>query len=178
MGSIIVSLPKPENAIRIREIIKTSGFWEDVIICHHGAEILNMVDNQDVSLVICVKKLQDMGYEELVNYLPPRVGVILLTKDADLVPIASNVKNLLMPFPSEALIEKIKEFVKPLKKKEKKRRLRTPEEQQIIDDAKAKLMESRDMTEPDAFRFIQKISMDSRKSFVDVAKMILEENSG
>jgi response regulator NasT len=175
MGSIIISLPKLEKAISLRDLIKSCGLWEDIIICHHGAEILNMVDNQDIGLIICVRKLRDMGDEELVNYLPRRVKVILLTRESQEVPFAENVSHLVMPFRKDELINAIQNVL-PYKSKEKKKRFRTPEEQQMIDDAKAYIMEEMNMTEPDAFRYIQKISMDTRQSFVEVARKILEKN--
>ncbi len=176
MGSILIQLPKMENAIRIRDIIKGSGFWDDIIICHHGAEILNLVNNQDISIIICMRKISDMSYAELAQYLPGRIHMILLTNDESLVTSSPNVTKLLMPFRGEELITCINKLL-PDKTGVKKKRLRTKEEQELIDRAKSYLMESREMTEPEAFRFMQKISMDKRSSLAATARMILESES-
>ena len=55
----------------------------------------------------------------------------------------------------------------------KHRAKRTPEEEKIIRDAKAYLMEIHRMSEEQAHRFIQKRSMDTGAKFIDTARMIL-----
>lgn len=173
MSCIVITMLKYENAGRIKEILQSSGYWENIVICRHGAETLSVIDNQDVNLVICTKKLIDMGYEELNTYLPARVKLVLLTKDVALVPFSSNVTKLIMPFRQEELISIVKSLIPVENKPEKKRKVRTLEEQNIIDSAKELLMNQNDMTEPEAFRYIQKISMDSRSTFVEIAQKIL-----
>ena len=51
------------------------------------------------------------------------------------------------------------------------------EEQEVIDRAKQILMTRNDMSEADAFRYIQKRSMDSGRTMVESAGMILLLNS-
>ena len=51
--------------------------------------------------------------------------------------------------------------------------MRSPREQQFIDEAKALLMEEKQLPEEDAHRYIQKISMDSGRGLVETARMIL-----
>ncbi len=50
---------------------------------------------------------------------------------------------------------------------------RTQQEQNYIDNAKRVLMERNNMTEPEAFRYIQKCSMDSGINMVESAQMVL-----
>ena len=176
MGSIVITMLNPQNAVRVKEILQSSGLWENIIISRHGAETLSLVDNQDISLVICTKKLSDMGYEELTSFLPARINIVLFTKDAALVPFAPNVVKILMPFKAEDLIGTVKSLIPTEHKAVKKKRIRTFEEQQIIDEAKKLIMDRNDMTEPEAFRYIQKISMDERHTFVETAQMILDNN--
>ena len=52
-------------------------------------------------------------------------------------------------------------------------RRRSPQEQKIIDDAKAILMERNNMSEQEAFRYIQKCSMDSGNTMVESATMVM-----
>ena len=54
----------------------------------------------------------------------------------------------------------------------------SPEEKKILDKAKAILMERNGMTEPEAFRYIQKTSMDTGRTSVETAEMILFLNDG
>ncbi len=174
MGSIIIAMPKYDNALKVSEIIKRSDISEIVTICTIGSDVLRKVEDMDVSIVVCTRKLRDMGYEELSGLLPPHVKMLLLTKDPDLEPFSSEIIKLLMPF-------KVADFTGTLRMllsrdyypKRKKRTLRSPEEQRIIDKAKAILMERNDMTEPDAFRYIQKTSMDTGRTLIESAQMIL-----
>ncbi len=176
MGCIVVSMPKEENALRIKEIIKSSGLWEDILICRHGADVLHVVSNQDVSLVVCTSKLGDMGYEELSGYLPSYVSIVLLTKNATLVPFSSNIIKLLMPFKAQDLISTIRTMMPDEFYSKKKKPVRSKEEQDTIDEAKRMLMERNDMTEPEAFRYLQKISMDAGRKLVETAEMFLYLN--
>ena len=57
-------------------------------------------------------------------------------------------------------------------------RRRSPQEQKIIDDAKAILMERNNMSEPEAFRYIQKCSMDSGNTMVESAQMVISIYDG
>ena len=59
------------------------------------------------------------------------------------------------------------------KKKRMQPKRRSPQEQKVIDDAKAILMENNNMTEPEAFRYIQKCSMDSGNTMVESASMVI-----
>ena len=52
-------------------------------------------------------------------------------------------------------------------------RKRSPEELKIIDEAKHVLMERNNMSEPEAFRYIQKCSMDSGNTMVESAQMVM-----
>ncbi len=174
MGTILVAMPGQDDAGRIAMILKRSGLWEDVRTCRKGADALNAAENEDVSLVICTKRLRDMGYEELASYLPPKVNIILLTSDAGLMPFSSNIVRLLMPFRTGDLIATVK-LLMPAGGyvRKKKRPPRSEEEQKLIDMAKKMLMENNDMSEPEAFRYMQKNSMDSGRSLVETAQMLL-----
>jgi len=57
-----------------------------------------------------------------------------------------------------------------------RRKKRSVEDQSVIDEAKMILMNRNEMTEPEAFRYIQKTSMDTGRSMVESAQMILMLN--
>lgn len=174
MGSIIIAMPKYDNAVKVSEIIKRSDISEMVHICTTGSDVLRKVEDMDVSIVVCTRKLQDMGYEELSGLLPPHIKILLLTKDPALVPFSPEIIKLLMPFKVADFTGSIRMLLsQDYYPKKKKKKLRSPEEQRIIDKAKAILMERNDMTEPDAFRFIQKSSMDTGRTLIESAQMIL-----
>ena len=79
-----------------------------------------------------------------------------------------------MPFSSVDFISTIKMLMPSSYSSRKKKPIkRSQAEQKIIDDAKALLMNRNGMTEPEAFRFIQKAAMDTRRTMVESAQMIL-----
>ena len=174
MGSIIVAMPKYDNANQLADMIRRSDIAETVSICTIGSDVLRKVEDMDVSVVVCVRRLSDMGYEELSGLLPPHVKMLLLTKDPDLVPFSEEIVKLLMPFRSADLVSSLRTLLSyEYYPRKKKKPVRSPEEQRLIDRAKAILMERNDMTEPEAFRFIQKSSMDTGRTLVESAQMIL-----
>ena len=59
------------------------------------------------------------------------------------------------------------------RKKKKQPGKRTEKEQRIIEDAKQLLMERNNLSESEAHKYIQKLSMDSGNSMVETAEMIL-----
>ena len=68
MGAILVAMPKHDDSERIARMIRGSDIWEDVFICDTGSEILRRIEDMDISLVLCTRRMCDMGYEELYNY--------------------------------------------------------------------------------------------------------------
>lgn len=178
MGCIVIVMPRQEDANRIGDVIRRSDIGEEVIISTSGNETIRLVLSQDVNVVIGTKKYSDMGYEEMVSYLPPNVRMILLTKDASLVPFSESVVKVLMPFSSSDLISTIRTMIPSSYRERKRKPTRSAAEQKIIDDAKKLLMDRNGMTEPEAFRFIQKAAMDTRRTMVESAEMILATDGG
>ena len=173
MGSIIIAMPGRADSVRLREILMRSGQYADIAIASHGAEILRFSKTREVSLIICTRRFSDMGYEELVSSLPETVRVLLLTKDAALTPFSSSVSKLLMPFRAEELIAATGNLLSESLRKKKRKPSRSPEEQKKINQAKQVLIEQRGMSEPEAYRYLQKTSMDTGRSFLETAEMIL-----
>lgn len=179
MGVILIGMPKHEDALRIADLIRNGGITEECMPCQTGSEILRKAEEYDASLVICIKHFSDMGYEEVVSYLPSSVSVLLLTKDSSLNPFAANVIRLLMPFKADDLISSVQMLLpyQPFYER-KKKKARPESEQKVIDEAKQVLMERNEMTEPDAYRYLQKASMDSGRTLLESAQMVLLMRSG
>ena len=53
---------------------------------------------------------------------------------------------------------------------------RSESEKRIVEEAKALLMDRNGMTEPEAFRYIQKTSMDQGRTMAESAQMIIMLN--
>ncbi len=174
MSYIVIAMPRREDAVRLKQIIIRSGIWDQIMTCSLGNEVVEAIEEKEVSLVITTRRLKDMGYEELVSVLPFDLSMILLAKDPGMIPFSGNVVTLELPFRMEKLtllLRRLLPDTRPVRKPRKPKR--SAEEQRTIDEAKALLMEQRDLSEPDAFRYIQKTSMDTGKSMLETAQTIL-----
>lgn len=177
MGCILIAMPKSEDSNRIAEMLTKGGLMFDIEICQTASEVLRISNDREYGVVICTKNLKDMGYFELSQYLPVFYGMIVLTKDATLETYSGKTVKLLMPFKPGELLSTVEmmtaTFVRKIKKKKTVPIKRSNPEKQIVDQAKKLLMDRNAMTEPEAFRYIQKSSMDLGRSMVESAQMIL-----
>ena len=100
-----------------------------------------------------------------------------LTKDPELDTFSDNIIKLMMPFKPSELVSTIdmitSVFVRKIRKKGNIPIKRSKSQNQVVEDAKRLLMERNAMSEPEAFRYIQKTSMDTGRTMVESAQMIL-----
>lgn len=178
MATLIVAFPKIEEAKAIRNLLVRKGY-EVAIPCTTGAQAINQADSLSDGIIICGYKLSDnMLYSELYEYKPKSFEMLLvasrnLWEDCQ----DSNIVCAAMPIKVNDLIATIEMMqqaqVRRRKKLRQQPRRRSPQEQKTIDEAKALLMEKNNMTEPEAFRYIQKCSMDSGNTMVESASMVI-----
>lgn len=177
MGTILIAMPRTEDALHFESLIKKHGLMFETVICNTGSEVLRVSNDRDYGIVICTKNLKDMVYSELADYLPPSFYIIVLTKDATVETFSDRMIKLLLPIRTSELVSTIEMinagFSRPKKRKEKPYRTKSKEENQIIERAKQLLMERNGMSEQEAFRYIQKTSMDTGRRSVETAEMIL-----
>lgn len=185
MGNILITMPKTEDSLRIEKLLQSRGVQLDTEICQTGSEILRLVNDRDFGVVICTGRLKDMSCSELSEYLPITFGLIVLTNDVSLELYSDSAIKLMMPFKAGELISTIEVMTQGFfrrdrkkKKPEHKPKERSAEEQQIIDKAKLMLIDRNGMSEPEAFRYIQKTSMDTGRTMLETAQMILLMDNG
>ncbi len=178
MSTIIVAFPKIEEAKAIKNLLVRRGY--DVAApCITGAQVINLADTLSDGIIMCGYKLSDnMIYTELNEYKPKSFDMLLVAsrnlwsdcQDNDIVCAA-------MPIHANELISTIDMMLEAqIRRRRKKRttpRQRSAEEIKVIDDAKHVLMERNNMSEPEAFRYIQKCSMDSGNTMVESAMMVM-----
>lgn len=182
MGSILIAMPRIEDANHLCELLNShSRQYPDVEICQTASEILRISNERDYGVVICTKTLKDMSSMELSEYLPVFFGMIILTKDMALETYSDRIVKLLMPFKTSELLSTIEMmtevFVRRIKKKRNGPLKRSAAQDKIVLEAKRLLMERNGMNEPEAFRYIQKCSMDTGRNMVESAQMILMLNN-
>lgn len=176
MGSIIVAMPRIEDAKRISEMLKSRVPYS-IEICTTGFSILSRVHQLDSGIVICTRQFKDMYCNEIAESLPDYFEMLLVTSKEGIEHCPPGIATITMPFRVSDLLGLVEgiltELEHRIRKNRSKPKKRSKEEQESIDKAKRVLMERNNMTEPEAFRYIQKCSMDSCTNMVETAQMIL-----
>lgn len=153
--------------------------YDDILACNSASQVISAANESDGGVVLCGYRLADMHYSELYGYLPREFQMLLVASPAKLQECSiGNIMCLAMPIHSHELISTLgtmmMELARPRKKQGRQPKAqRTEEEQKIINDAKALLMERNHLSESEAHKYIQKLSMDSGNNLVETAEMIL-----
>ena len=119
-----------------------------------------------------------MMYTEVYEYMPAGFQMLLIAS-ADGVRDrgVENLVSLSMPLKIHELLQTIEMMDYTITRRKRKLRqrpkARSEKDMQIMNDAKAVLMERNGFSEEEAHRYIQKRSMDNGTGLVETAQMIL-----
>lgn len=176
MIDIIVAFPKIEDAIKIKNILARNGY-NSVVTCNSASQVIEIANNIEGGIVICGYKLVDMLYLGLHDCLPKGFSMMLLASPARFENCYEHdITYVAMPLKINELLHSLEELIaihRKRLKREKRPKERSEKEKQVIAEAKELLMANNNMTENEAHRYIQKISMDSGNSLSETAQMIL-----
>lgn len=176
MSTIIVAMPKIEDAKKIGEMLSSRGVGR-IEICTTGFAVLSKVHQLDSGVVICTRRFKDMYCNEIAENLPDYFEMLLLSSKEGAAYCPPDVVTVMLPFRPSELISTVEMMLMQIERRIRKARhapkKRNQEEQEYINQAKKLLMERNSMTEPEAFRYIQKCSMDSGTNMVETAQMII-----
>ena len=118
-----------------------------------------------------------MQYTQLAEYLPDNFEMLLLASGAVIENCPPEIMSLTLPLKVNELIGTVDMMLAQQERRRKRlksgRKVRSEKEQNFINNAKWLLMERNNMTEQEAFRYIQKCSMDSGTNMVETAQMVL-----
>ncbi len=180
MGCIIIVMSKIEDTRKLGSLLIKRGLRPD-LLCTSAAEALSESSRRDGGFVICGSCLPDMGFLEFRDCLPKSFRLVILSKNimSDDYPVDSI--KLSLPLRIVDLISVLDKepgvYADQRQEKQSPRSTRSIEEKRYIDKAKLLLMDRKGMSEPEAYRYIQKSSMDNSYTMVETAQMILLMNS-
>lgn len=179
---MIIVFPRPENGKNIKRILMQSGF-EVKAVCTTGAKALQHMQELSGGIVVCGYHFVDMVYQELYDYLPPGFEMLLVAS-ADICDAreGEDIVCLKTPLRIHELLQTMEmmagELSRRNRKNKRKPKERSKEEKELLDSAKALLIERNQMTEEQAHRYIQKRSMDNGTNLLETAQMILSLMNG
>ena len=177
MTSVIVLFQRLEEARGIRNLLVRNGF--DVAqVCTQGSHALSIADDLINGIVVCGYKFSDMLYSEVKECLPPGFEMLLVASGSILAnEDIEGIVALETPVKAHDLVDIVEVMVAEAERRKKKGRMtpkkRSEEEKQLIDEAKALLMDRNHMTEEEAHKYLQKCSMDSGTNLVETVQMVI-----
>ena len=178
MTSVIVALPKAEDAKNIKSLLARNGI-PVAGVCTTGAQAIALADGLNYGIILCGYKLADMIYSQLHDDLPFGFEMLLLASPQIIRGgmVEKEVVCLTMPLKVHDLINTVDMMIQSIERRKRKQRSkpreRKSEEMAYIKQAKEILMNRNHMSEQEAHRYIQKCSMDSGTNMVETAQMIL-----
>ena len=177
VGNLIVAFPKLENAKSIRSILIRGGFSVSAV-CTSGAHALQYANELGDGILVCASQLRDVTYRELYQDLPPYFAMLLLTTQHGCSQMEdSGIVCLSMPLKVPELLRTVEEMEDAAAWEKKRRRgkikQRSDREREIVQEAKELLMARKGMAEEEAYRYIQKNSMDSGVGMTETARKLL-----
>ena len=177
MSNIVIAFPTKEVAQNIRKILSQSGYSVQAV-CSTGAQALASVNNLENGILICGSRFIDMMYMEIHDYLPPEFQMLLIASPTSIQ--EREVENLVcleLPMKVHELLQTLEMMEGQIRRRRKRfrsiPRQRSEEDRQMIEQAKALLMDRNKFSEEEAHRYIQKRSMENGTGLVEVAQMIL-----
>ncbi len=174
MERVIVAFEGDKSAQRIIDILETNRV-ATCIRAHSGAEVRRLVARQRIGTVICGYKLREETAQDLFYDLPPATVMLVIARATMLQMLGDDIFSLSAPVSPGDLCASVKLLIQAGRRLERALRpQRSDEENETVHRAKQLLMERDGLSEQEAHRYIQKISMDSGSKLVDTAGKILD----
>ncbi len=180
MRNVILAFQNADAAATISRVLQPAGYGVSGI-CSGGAEVLRMLEWSAASAVVCGYRLKDVTAAELYENLPRGTGMLVLLSQsqAGMVALPSGIQSLNLPVSRTAMLDVLKTVImindRPAMKKsgEDLRPGRSDSDKETIAEAKRLVMRQANMTEDQAHRFIQRVSMNNGSKMIDTARGIL-----
>jgi response regulator NasT len=144
--------------------------------CRTGAEAIRTIKEMGGGTVICQFLLPDMSANELYDNLRGIASLLVAAKPQYLDLCESKeIRRLPLPASAADLVAQTERLIRIDEKRASAAvPKRSPEEQRLVDEAKALLMEKRGISEVAAHRYLQRRSMDSGLTMAETAKHVID----
>ncbi|MDE5671673.1 MAG: response regulator [Eubacterium sp.] len=169
MKDIIVVYPSRNTGMKLRTLIEKAGYHVSHI-CAHGATALEIAQGKRSGVIVCPFVMSDMSSAELAEALPDGFDVVALSKNGS-EQYMGNMLTLAMPLDLSEFLQTIGILASSQSGFTK----RSESENDYISKAKEALMSVRGMSELQAHKYLQKVSMNSGKRLLQTAMDILDK---
>ncbi len=177
MFSIIIVLPKQEDANNIKSLLVRNGF-EVNAVCTAGAQAVSIANGLDEGIVISGYRLPDMSFREIHGYLPKGFEMLLIASAARLEEASgSGIMAIGMPLKTRDLVDTLRIMTRECARRRRREcagsKERNGAERELIEKAKLILMHRNHISEEEAHRYLKKNSMESGVKLIEMAEMII-----
>ena len=173
MEKVIVAFENVANCQRICDMLE-SGSVARTTTVHSAGEVKRLIARSDIGVVVCGYKFKDGSAERLYETLPQTCSMLVVAQQSQLDYLNEEIFRLPAPISKAGLCASVQMLFQMNRKMNLfLRPRRNEEEERIIREAKALLMDRNQMTEEQAHRWIQKKSMDTGAKLVQTARVIL-----
>ena len=104
--SIVIALPKIEDAKKIRTVLNRYGFTV-AAVCNSGANALASISELDGGVLLCGYHLQDMYYRDLLDYMPDYFEMLLMASQGVISEAPPSVLCVGMPLKAGDLVNTV-----------------------------------------------------------------------
>lgn len=169
MKDIIIAYPIKDIALGLRSMLESEGYHVSYV-CALGSSVLNFASSVSEGVVICASILSDMGAGVLADNLPYGFDVIALSKNGK-EEYMGNLITMPLPIDRGEFIETVAVLVSTRSSFTQ----RKGNDAEIISNAKLVLMNSRNISETQAHKYLQQESMKTGKKLARLAREILND---
>ena len=138
-SSIVIALPKIDDAKKIRTILNRHGF-SVAAVCSTASTALASMSELDGGILICGYKLTDRYYRDVLEDIPSYFEMLLLASGRVIAEAPTSVLTVEMPMKVSDLVNTVdmmlSQIERRLKKEKKKPKTRSWKEQNYISKRK------------------------------------------
>ena len=188
--SFIIAFPAARRQILhgVRDVLAMSGFG-DITCVTSASEALQEMNRRSSGILICCVQLPDLYYREILFCMPSTFHLLLLDSEhvisglreedvmALALPVRAHELTSTLRMMEQSLMRELRGILPEDQRQRRqasgKKRSLSARDRKDIDDAKALLIERNHMTEEEAYRYLQKTSMDTGRTMTETAQMVL-----
>ena len=173
MRDVIIASANRKSAEHIKSILQRDLLFVSEIY-QSGAEVLSYASIRPDAVIVCGRLSDGLPAVSLAETLPPGFDVVHLVSSSDAYQgFVSNMVELTMPLEFVSVVRTLTQLSSDITSRKK---TRSVEENDLLMLAKRRLCENYGISEREAHRKIQKMSMEQGVRLMDVARKILEED--
>ena len=176
MEPVIIAYAAQAGAQKIRMALQSAGI-PVLSVCSTASAVLAAASKRGrEGIVISGFHLPDMAATEMVQLLPRDYSVLLLLAAAqEGAAVPESVTTMRLPIQRQRLVKAVYTLCASHGKRRPRPAEKSAAEKESIRLAKERLMQAQQLTEAQAYRYLQKMSMDMGWKMEETAKLILSE---